>query len=194
MTERNYNAEQKSMKTMNKQERSLSKVVETPTKKEEKVSEIKTEEKIESKKEENKAKKPIKVKRVKKEFAVFRGTGLPISRKYSIEICRYIKGKKIDDAIKDLENAIQKKRAIPMRGEYAHQKGKGMAGGKYPKNASEDFIRILRSLKANASYNEIENPIIVEAIANKATRVYGRFGRTEKKRTHLTLRAMEGKD
>ncbi|MDO8467748.1 MAG: uL22 family ribosomal protein [Nanoarchaeota archaeon] len=194
MTERNYNAEQKSIKTMNKQEKAVAKVVEAPTKKEEKVSEVKTEEKIENKKEESKAKKPIKVKRVKKEFAVFRGIGLPISRKYSIEICRYIKGKKIDDAIKDLEDAIQKKRAIPMRGEYAHQKGKGMAGGKYPKNASEDFIRILRSLKANASYNEIDNPIIVEAIANKATKVYGRFGRTEKKRTHLMLKAMGGKE
>lgn len=182
MTEKNYNAEQMNAKSLNKQ--SKAKKVETPVKKEEKV-----EDKV---KNEEKKIKTIKVKKIKKDVAVVNGTSLPISTIFSVEICRYIKGKKIDKAIGDLELAINKKKAIPMRGEYAHKKG-SIAGGKYPKKSSENFIRLLKSLKANAVYNEIEDPYISEAYANKAQRPFGRFGRTQKKRTHVVLKAMEKK-
>ena len=104
-----------------------------------------------------------------------------------------IKGKKIEECIEYLEKVIQKKKAIPMKGEIPHRKGK-MMSGRFPKNASEHFIILLKSLKANANVNNIEDPIISEAFANFAAKQYGKFGRVQKKRTHITIKCKEKKN
>ena len=46
---------------------------------------------------------------------------------------------------------------------------------------------LLKSLAGNATYNSIEEPVIVEAVANMGVRPHGRFGRVRKKSTHVTL-------
>lgn len=141
--------------------------------------------KQETKPEPKKTTKP----KIKKTQAVVRGVGLPISTKYSVAICKFIKNKKIEKAIEGLEQAALKKKAIPMKGEIAHKKGKRMSSGKFPKKASEHFITLLKSLQSNA--NELDNPIIGEAMANLASRPFGRFGRIKRKRTHVKIIAME---
>jgi len=147
------------------------------------------EEKAENKKE---SKKPVQTKpKVKKHEAVVNGSGLPVSTKKSIAICKFIRGKSIEKAIAELEEVLAKKKALPMKGEYPHQKGI-MSGG-YPKKTSEHFIKLLKNLQANANVNEIEDPIITESIANLASRPYGRFGRWRKKRTHIKIVATEKK-
>ena len=78
-----------------------------------------------------------------------------------------------------------------MKGEIPHRKGKGIMSGRYPKNATEHFIRILKNLLANANYNNINDPIITEAISNLAQRPFGKFGRVRKKRTHVKIIAKE---
>ena len=118
---------------------------------------------------------------------------MPISTLFSIAICNFIRGKTIEKALADLDDVLTKKKAVPIKGEYAHKRGKGMSSGKYPKNASEQFIILLKSLRANSNYNSVENPIIIEAIANKASEPYGKFGRVRKKRTHVKLIAREKK-
>ena len=139
-------------------------------------------------------KKPIQKKPVvKKTEVVVNGTSLPISTKYSVAICKFIKGKKIDRAIEDLEQVIAKKKAVPMKGEIPHRKGKKMMSGRFPKRASENFIKILRSLQANANNHNVDEPIITEAVANLASRPFGRFGRIRKKRTHVKIVAREKK-
>jgi ribosomal protein L22 len=90
-----------------------------------------------------------------------------------------------------LEQVILLKKVVPMKGEYAHQKGKGISGGKFPQRAAKDFLVLLKSLAGNANNHEIDVPIIVEAIANKASMPFGRFGRVRRKRTHVTLKARE---
>ena len=129
---------------------------------------------------------------MKKTEAVVNGTSLPISTKTSGAICRFIKYKKIKDAIADLEKVIAKKKAIPMRGEIPHRKGKIMAG-RFPQKASKHFVELLKTLSANANVNGLENPIIVEAFANRASEPYGKFGRVKKKRTHIKIKCMERK-
>ncbi|MBU0466256.1 MAG: hypothetical protein KKF39_01110 [Nanoarchaeota archaeon] len=146
--------------------------------------EVKTEEK----------KKPIQTKpKVKRDFAVVNAKSLPISTKHSIAICRFIKGKKIEKAINDLEPVLILKKAVPMKGEIPHRKGK-MMSGRFPKKAVEHFIKLLKSLEANASVNELDEPVIVEAIANLAQRPDGRFGKTKKKRTHVRIKCVEKKE
>ena len=139
-------------------------------------------------------KKPIVKKPVvKKTEAVVNAKGLHISTKHSMAICKFIKSKRINDCIEYLEQVITKKKAMPMRGEIPHRKGK-MMSGRFPKNASENFIKLLRSLGANARENNLEEPIISEAIANIAQRPRGKFGRTQKKRTHVTIKCKEQKE
>ena len=164
------NAVQKEEKSGNKKEQEESKTEIKPEKQEEKPVVEK-----EKQKEEKKV----------KEKAIVNGKSLRISPKHSYAICKMIKRKKIDTAIEMLEEVIKKKRAVPMPNrEVAHQKG--MSGGAFPKNACIEIILLLKQLKANASVAEIENPVIVLAKANKASRPYRREGRRGK-RTHVYI-------
>ncbi len=128
----------------------------------------------------------------KKSEAVVRGVSLPISTKKAVDVCRFIKGKTIHKAISDLEKVIQRKSAVPMKGELPHQKGK-LASGGYPKKTSENFVKLLRSLRANANDNGLTEPVITEVVANMASRPYGRFGRVKRKRTHVMIKVNEKK-
>jgi len=156
----------------------------------EKKDEVKVEEiaKIETSPEKTEAPKKLEVKKIekpKKTEAKIGITSAPISTIHSINLCRFIKKKEIEKAIEELEKVVSKKRALPMKGEYAHKKG--MMSGKYPQNSTKYFIKILKSLRANANANDIKNPIITKAIANLAPRPRGRFGRYKRKRTHIMI-------
>jgi len=183
MTEKDYNPKQKEKKAMEKQtvEKGKEKPVEAPKQKQEKKDEKKTE-----KKQEKKPDKP------KKTEAIVNGISLPISTKTSAAICRFIKGKNIQKVISDLEQVISCKKPVPMKGEIPHRKGKIMSG-RYPKKASEYFIKLLNTLQANANVNGLENPIIIEAIANIASQPYGKFGRVRRKRSHVKIVVKEKK-
>ena len=64
--------------------------------------------------------------------------------------------------------------------------------GKYPVNASNIFIALLKSLQSNANQHDIENPTISEAYANKGPTVYASRGR-KKKRTHVKIICVQKK-
>ena len=213
MTEKNYNPQQKERKSMKKQEaiKSSSKavaslktkkamekqeVVEKVKKPEQPIEAPKVEEKkLENVKEEQKTpeKKEVKkeVLKIKRSEVSAKGINLPISTKDAKFVCKFIVKKRIGDAIKDLGQVEVKRKAVPMKGEIPHRKGKGIASGRFPKKAAKNFIVLLKSLAANANESSLDEPIIVEAIANMAARPYGRFGRTQKKRTHVKVIAKD---
>lgn len=197
MTEKNLNPKQKMKnKDVNVARKSVPEIANAPNSESEKKEET-SEKKGEEKKESSEVKKPIKgtnKPKVKKDFAIVDVKSLPISTKQAVSICKFVKGKKIERAIKDLETVIVGKKPIPMKGEYAHQKGKGISGAKFPKNASREFIKLLKSLNSNAIVNELDNPVVVEAIANMAYKPFGRRGWIRRKRTHVKLKAMEKKE
>lgn len=162
-------------------------------KKVEEVKDVKTE--VKETKEE---KKKIEVKKVKRSEASVYGRNLRISLKQSKAIGRFIKFKKIDESINNLEKVVKKKIAIPFKGEVAHRKGtklsgKGMMSGKYPIVASKEFIKLLKSLNSNSSSNgmDLEKTRITEVVMNKAPKQLHRFGGTQFKRTHVLIRAKE---
>ena len=166
-------------------------VKEEETKKEgieEKIKEEKVETKIEEK---SKEKKDTTIK-TKKDYAIVNGKSLPISAKDAKHICKFIKNKTISKAIKDLEKVLQLKKAVPMKGEIPHRKGKIMSG-RFPHKASTHFIVLLKSLQGNANMHEVENPFICEAISNTAQRPFGRAG-IKRKRTHVKIKAMTKKE
>ena len=178
------------------------KVVQAPAAKKQKVTdapkkaEKKTEEKVEVKKAE-KAKPETKevkkkAKAPKKESVKVYGKSLSVSTKVGAAICKFIRGKSLDNAIADLEAVTLLKKAVPMKGEIPHRKGRIMSG-RFPERAAKDFLVLVKSLKANAAQHDVEAPIITEAIANKAQRPYAKGGRARRKATHVTIVATEKK-
>jgi large subunit ribosomal protein L22 len=143
--------------------------------------------------EEKAKKKAKKQKPVNKHEAVVYGRAQPISLKHSKGIGKFIKNKKIEKAIDDLELVMKKKIAVPMTGELPHRKGKGIMSGKYPMKASEHFIKLLKSLNGNSAANglELEKTKIKEVIVNKAPDQMHRFGRMKYKRTHVMIKSSD---
>lgn len=164
-------------------------VKKTETKKEVKETknvEAKVEEKTKAKVEEKKVEK--KTKEVpKKEVAVANGFSLRISPKQSVYVCKIIRGKSPEGAINRLQEVIDEKRPVPMAAlEVGHKKGKGLAGGKFPKNACKAIMEIVKQAGANAVVNSIENPVITIAKSDRASAPYRRAGR-KAKRTHIHI-------
>jgi len=145
----------------------------------------KNEESKENKLETKNEDKKVEVKKVKKSETSVVAENLPVSTKVGIAICKYISQKKVDKVIEELEQVVRLKRAIPMKGEYSHRKGK-MMSGKYPTRAAKEFIILLKSLKSNAIQHDIEDPTITKTIANKGSTTYA-SGRRTKKRTHIKI-------
>ncbi|MBU3913472.1 MAG: hypothetical protein KKB21_03330 [Nanoarchaeota archaeon] len=192
MTEKQYTPDKQ--KPIEKKQKIAPAPIKTE-KKEEAKEEIKEQEKkvesAETKPEEEK-KKGKKKEIPKKDKAIVRGNDLRISKKHSMAICDYIRGKKIENMTADLEKVVSLKRPIPMKGEIPHRKGNLMSG-RYPVNASKVFIKLLRTLSANCSVNSVDNPIITVAIANDASRPFKRGGSMRFKRTNVYLEARENK-
>ncbi len=88
-----------------------------------------------------------------------------------------------------LEDVLKMKKAVPMRGEIPHRKGKRMERGRYPIKAAKYFVKLLKQLTANASVNGIDiDKGRIECKADRASRPYKRFGSERFKRTHVTLK------
>ena len=131
--------------------------------------------------------------KIAKREAIVNGKDLKFSTKHSIAICNYIKKKNIDKAIFMLEEVANYKKPVPMKGEIPHRKGKIMSG-RYPINAVQGFIRLLRSLKSNAIANELElEKYVIACNASYVSRPYRRFGRRRFKRTHVTIKLIKPK-
>jgi ribosomal protein L22 len=194
MTEKNYAPTKTEKKTKvdgtSKKQKTEMPVQKASTKK----VENKDNKNIENKKiDETSEKKEVKkpAKKIKKDEVSVNVDGVPISTKFSMAICKFIKYKPIEKAIKDLEEVARLKKAVPMKGETPHRKGDIMAG-RFPKKASEAFIVLLKSLLANANNHDVEEPIISFAMANIGSRPYGKHG-IKRKRTNLVIKARSKK-
>jgi ribosomal protein L22 len=144
--------------------------------------------KVETKEEKKAEKKVVKKKEIKVyDRAVANGFSLRISAKYAKFICRMIRGRSPDAAIARLEEVVAERRAVPMAGlEVAHQKGRGMSGGKFPKKACVAILEVVKQAKANAVVLGIENMVISQAISNRASRPFKAGGR-KGKRAHVMI-------
>ena len=128
---------------------------------------------------------------VKKEEAIANGVNLRVGKRHGIYICSFIKNKKIDAAIKDLEEVIKLKKAIPFKGEIPHRKGKIMSG-RYPVKGAKLFIPLLKGLRGNVLANglDLDKTVIYYASANGGFMPAKRKG-GKTKRTHVLLKAKE---
>ncbi len=130
----------------------------------------------------------------KKNFAAARGLDINMSTKTAASICRMIRGRAVEEALKMLEEVVQFKRVVKMNNqEAAHQHGKGVMAGKYPAKAASEFIKLAKQLRANAAVNGLEEEKCrIFCKADSASRPFKSGGRRFK-RTHVLLRLEEKK-
>lgn len=85
------------------------------------------------------------------------GRELPISPKMTAELCRVLRGRKVEDAKEYLERVIALDRPVPMRRHrtmVAHKHGTGP--GRYPVKVARHVLRIVQSAEENAGYKGLE--------------------------------------
>ena len=108
------------------------------------------------------------------------GYEMPISFKHAVEICRELRGKKLEEAKKILEDVIALRRPIPFKRykkKVAHKSGLNKwYAGRYPQKAAKYILKVLKNLEANAIYKglDVSNLVIVHAQAKKG-RVIKRY-------------------
>lgn len=127
--------------------------------------------------------------------AIAKSLDLSISTKHSIEISRSIRYKSTTSAKKILEDAINLRKAIPFR-KFKKDMGhkRGMAAGRYPKKAANEFMRLIKSVEANAQSKglDVGNLKITKIISNLASIPFtGGRRRTGTKRTNLEIEVKE---
>jgi len=128
------------------------------------------------------------------------GRELRISPKAATEICRTIKGMKLDDAKKLLEEVIAKKRAIAYRRYKKEVPHKNLqekwSAGRYPVKAAKKILKLLEELEANAEYKglDVEKLRIIHAASQRGMKIkkyipraFGRSSPSFETLTHIEL-------
>ena len=128
-------------------------------------------------------------------IAKVQGRGLPISKKFAVEVCDFIRYKPLSKANALLTEVLEMKRAVPFRRYKKDQSHKPSVGpGRYPLKTSYYFIKLLHSLEKNAEQKGLNSEALVVsvAMANKGnTRMRQGRHRGQMKNTHVLLCAEE---
>lgn len=145
-----------------------------------------------NKEKKSESKKEKKIERSKKFEAIAKAVNIHASKKHCMYICSFIKNKPIDRALKELQEVIILKRAIPFKGEIPHRHELGGKPGRYPVSASKEFIYLLKALKGNSIENglDIDKTRIYFASATWSSRQSKRGG-ARFKRAFVLLKAKE---
>lgn len=126
------------------------------------------------------------------------GAALPISFKQSVEICSFIKNKKVSDAKKLLQKVADKEVPIPFKRfnfDLGHKKKIGPA--RYPEKSSKEFIKLIEDVEANAQFKGLNtsNLVVRHISAHRAGKAwhFGRKTRRRMKRTNVEIIVEEKK-
>ncbi len=132
----------------------------------------------------------------------------PVSTKYATELCRFVKGKRLNKIEKSLDRIIKKEEFLPLKKynkKVPHRKGKtkdGVKSGRFPKNLCKVFLSLLDSVKANADFKGLDTESLMLAhcfasrgFARRSVQPKGAIGgkRRRRKSTHIEVIVMEAK-
>ncbi len=120
---------------------------------------------------------PYSIKVEGDKYAKAFGRNLPLSLKDSVNLCRALKGMKLDDAKDYLEDVIKKKKAVPYfryLDSISHRKG--MGPGRYPVKEAKYILKVLENAEANAEDKELDtDSLYIMHIAAHKGEVYKRY-------------------
>jgi large subunit ribosomal protein L22 len=135
------------------------------------------------------------------------GRELRVSHKHAREVCKTIKGMKLDQSKDYLKKVILKKKPVPFRRynkKVGHRHGlENACAGRYPVKAATEILNVLEGAEANAEYKglDLERLRIIHAsaypgmkIKRYISRAFGRSSPRFNTLTHveLVLEEMEG--
>ncbi|MCC6054596.1 MAG: 50S ribosomal protein L22 [Thermosphaera sp.] len=93
---------------------------------------------------------------------------IPVSIKYVREIANAIKGMKLDEAIKFLEDVVKLKQPVPFTryyGKVSHKKGLAdrfkWPAGRYPVKGAKYTLEVLKNVRANAENKGLDTSKLV---------------------------------
>ncbi|NPA47617.1 MAG: 50S ribosomal protein L22 [Thermococci archaeon] len=127
------------------------------------------------------------------------GRDLRVSPKHSIELLREIRGMKLNDAIRYLDDVIAKRRPVPMKrfnDSQGHKPGRGFGPGRYPVKVAKAIKKVVLNAKNNAEQKGLDPDRlrIVHAAAQRGPvlrgympRAYGRAGPFNEETTHVEI-------
>ena len=111
-----------------------------------------------------------------------RGVEFPISPKKTYEVLNAIRGKRLVDARKFLEDVVALKQAVPFRRynqETAHKRGIGP--GRYPKKVARSILLVLQNAESNAEYEGLDTDQLFIYVAASSR---GRIRKASMPRAH----------
>ena len=121
------------------------------------------------------------------------GRSLPVSTKHCIEICNYIRGRKVSVAKGLLRDAVALKKPIPFKrfnADVGHKKG-GFSAARYAVKAAGEVLKLLDSCEANAQNKALNtgDMVITHINAHRGSQQFrmGRQRRRRMKRTHVEV-------
>jgi large subunit ribosomal protein L22 len=135
------------------------------------------------------------------------GRELRVSPKHAREVCRTLKGMKLDQAKSYLQQVMLKKKPVPFRRfnkKVGHRHGLEKAfAGRYPVKAAQEILRVLEGAEANAENKglDMERLRIIHASAYPGMKIkrfipraFGRSSPRNMTLSHveLILEEMEG--
>ena len=101
------------------------------------------------------------------------GKEMPISPKFTREICGMVRGMKVNTAIKTLEGVIALETPVPLKRynkRVSHKQGVGP--GRYPKKAAAAVLGVVKSAVANAEYKGLNtDDMVIKTISASRGRV-----------------------
>ncbi|MEM0445665.1 MAG: 50S ribosomal protein L22 [Nitrososphaerota archaeon] len=127
---------------------------------------------------------------------------IDVSPKWSREVCAAIRGLKLTEARRLLEDVVERKRMIPyrryrkLRAHHSQTKG---AGG-YPVKVAKHMLKLLDSLEANAEFKGLDTDklVVIHAAAHKGRviskffpRAFGRATPHNKTLVHIEVAAAQ---
>ena len=116
------------------------------------------------------------------------GKSLPISFKHSLEVCNFIRNKKMQDAKKMLQKVIEGKMAVPYR-RYNFDLGhkKKIGPGRYPIKTSAELLRLLEDVEANAQFKGLNaGNLVISFLCAKKPSIAWRYGRKRRRKMKRT--------
>ena len=127
--------------------------------------------------------------------ALAKSMNVPISTKHSVEISNHLRYKTTSYAKQFLTEVVALRSAVPFKrfiNDLGHKPGIGP--GRYPKKAAAEFLRLVKSVEANAQNKGLSTSSlkITKLLANKAS-IPSTGGRRRRgtKRTHLEIEVCE---
>ena len=101
------------------------------------------------------------------------GKEMPISPKFTREICGMVRGMKVNKAINTLEGVIALETPVPLKRynkRVSHKQGVGP--GRYPKKAAAAVLGVVKSAVANAEYKGLNtDDMVIRTISASRGRV-----------------------